>query len=313
MDTKLFEAFVALAEERHFSHAADRLDISQPIISQRIKKLEAELGISLILRTARPVSLTRAGESVLPFARKILEAEFHSKRVSKFDPGSPIGTVKIGYAGASVNHLLPKMVGAARRIAPGIDLKLNPMVYAGKTQRMVLNGDFDIAFSRLPLTYPELQERIVEYERLIAAVPESHPLAQRKLIDIQELKDEPWILFPPQRGSALRDAGMRLAQNNGFTPNVTQEGPDSYAILSMVAAGLGITITLSSVAHIRVPGVKYIELAGKPQFLVATIVHWPNPSPATKLVLDAFARDWPSPERPDGHILAHNPTSSPFK
>jgi DNA-binding transcriptional LysR family regulator len=313
MDTRLYEAFVVLSEERHFSHAADRLGVSQPIVSQRIKKLEAELGISLIIRSARPVALTRGGESVLPFAKQLLEAQYHSKRVSKFDPDSPIGTVRIGYAGASVNHLLPKMVGATRRIAPGIDLKLHPMVYAGRTQGLVLNGEFDLAFSRLPLTHPELTERIVEYERVIVAVPESHPLAAHDEVDISDLKDEPWILFPAQRGSALRDTGIRLAQSYGFTPRIAQEGPDSYAILSMVAAGLGVTITLSSVAHIQVSGVKFIELSGEPRYLVATLVNWPNPSPAAQIVLDAFEKHWPTPEQPDGRILAFDPKTSPFR
>ena len=313
VDTRLYEAFAILSEERHFSHAADVLGVSQPIVSQRIKKLEAELGVSLIIRSARPVALTRAGEAVLPFAKQLLEAERHSKRVSKFDPGSPIGTVRVGYAGASVNHLLPRMVGATRAVAPGIDLKLNPMVYAGRTQSLVLNGEFDLAFSRHPLTHPELTDRIVEYERIMVAVPTSHPLAKKDDVDIPELIEEPWIMFPAQRGSALRDAGLRLAQSYGFTPRVTQEGPDSYAILSMVAAGLGVTVTLSSVAHIQVPRVKFLELAGTPRYLVATLVHWPNPSPATQVVLDAFAREWPTPEQPHGELLAFEPKSSPFQ
>lgn len=307
MDTKLFEAFVVLSEERHFSHAADRLGISQPIVSQRIKKLESELGTTLFIRSARPIALTRAGESVLPFARQLLDAERHSKSVSQFDPHSPIGTVRIGYAGASVNHLIPRMVSATRKVAPGIDLKLNPMVYAGRTQALVLSGEFDLGFSRLPLTHPELTHRIVEYERLMVAVPANHPLANLDSVDPELLKTESWIMFPAQRGSALRDAGMRITQAYGYTPQVTQEGPDSYSILSMVAAGLGITISLSSVAHIQLPGVKFVALSGTPKYLAATLVHWPNPSPATQTVLEAFDREWPTPKKPAGEIFSFNP------
>ncbi|PAT06087.1 LysR family transcriptional regulator [Corynebacterium hadale] len=302
MDTKLLRAFVMLSQERHFSRAADQLDIAQPVLSQQIKRLEEELGSPLFYREVRPIQMTPAGEVVLPFAVQILETEKLVRRAAVARDGSTLGTVSVGYAGASVNPLLPRMVAAVDRCAPGINLDLKPMVYAGKTQSLVRSGELDLAFSRRPLIEPGLDERVVEYEELIFAVPEKHPCAHYNEVKIVEFKDDPWIAFPASKGSAVREAGIRLAQQSGYTPRVVQEGPDSYAILGMVASGIGVTLTVSSVTHICPPGVKFVPIAGGSQYLVATLVFPRHPSAATRLVMDAFNEEFPTPPRPLGDV-----------
>lgn len=302
MDTKLLKTFVVLSQERHFSRTADQLDIAQPVVSQQIKRLENELGSPLFHREVRPIQLTSAGEAVLPFAVQILESEKLVRRAANAGHNSALGTVSVGYAGASVNPLLPRMVAAVDNRAPGIELKLKPMVYAGKTQALVRSGELDLAFSRRPLLEPGLEERVVEYEKLIFAVPEDHPCASRDEVEVSEFRDDPWITFPASKGSAVHEAGMRLAQQSGYTPRIIQEGPDSYSILGMVATGMGVTLTVSSVAHIRPTGVRFVSIAGRSQFLVATLVYPRFPSAATKLVMDAFNEEFPTPPRPVGEV-----------
>jgi DNA-binding transcriptional LysR family regulator len=148
-----------------------------------------------------------------------------------------------------------------------------------------------------------LVERIVEYERLIVAVPAGHRLANCEEIGISEIRDEPRIVFPPSEGSSLREAGIRLAQTAGYTPNIRLEAPDSYSILALVGAGLGISITLSSVTGAASPDVRFVPLAGAPTYLAATMVHSAQASATTQHVLRFLEDELETPERPDGIIF----------
>lgn len=303
MDTRLIEAFLAVEKVRHFAHAADILGIAQPVVSQRLKRLEQSLGADLFDRQVHPIRLTASGEAVLPYAREMIDAEKLARRaVSLSGPGS-VGRVSLGYAGASVTPMLPRIAGAVSRNAPGIEIQFKSRLYAGATQGLVVSGDLDLAFSRRPLIHSGLVERVVEYERLIVAVPAHHELAKRREISITEVVDEPWIVFPPSEGSSLREAGIRLAQTAGYTPNIHLEAPDSYSILALVGAGLGISITLSSVTGAGSSDVRFVPLSGIPTYLAATLVHSAQASATTQHVLRLLEDELETPARPEGIIF----------
>jgi DNA-binding transcriptional LysR family regulator len=120
---------------------------------------------------------------------------------------------------------------------------------------------------------------------------------------LEDLAAEPWVMFPAQAGSSVREMGMRLSAGAGFTPRVAQEAPDSYTILGLVAAGVGVTLTVSSVAHVGTPGLRLLPLAGPTRYLTATLVFPRKPTRATRAVLDVLADLHPVPERPVGEIL----------
>lgn len=303
VDLKMLQAFVMLAEELHFTRAAERLGVAQPLVSQWIRKFEAELGQPVLERTTRAVRLTAAGRAALPHARQALESSSLMFRAAGLKGEDVLGTVTLGYAGASSRPWLPAIARAVRREAPGVDLRLRSMVYAGSAPSLVAAGDLEIAFGRRPLTNTGLADRIFEYERVLVGVPSDHRLAGQGEIEIGDLEHLPWVSFPAQQGSSVRAMGLRLAGKAGFVPRIVQEAPDSYTILGLVAAGVGVTLTISSVAHVDTPGLALVPLAGPPRYLAATVLHRKRPGRATEAVLDVLAALHPEPLRPDGLVL----------
>lgn len=304
MHLKYLRAFAVLAEELHFGRAAERLAVAQPQLSVWIRRLEQELGVALFERSSRTVRLTDAGHAVLEPILKTLESASLIERAATLGSSAVVGQVLVGYAGASSRDVVPPLAKAVRTAEPGIELKLKSLVYGGLAPAEVASGAIDIGFGRLPVRDKDVRTRVFSYERLLVALPEDHPLASAGTIQLTDLAQEPFVAFPATIGSNLREATTRLALEAGFSPHVMQEAPDSYAVLSLVAAGVGVTLTLSSVRHINPPGLVYRELAGPPTYL-AVVVLWRHHGVgrATQAVLDIFERIMPTPPEPAGRIL----------
>ncbi|MFJ5958893.1 LysR family transcriptional regulator [Paenarthrobacter sp. NPDC092416] len=289
MEFKELEAFVAVAEELHFSRAAERLQIAQPPLSYRIQQLEKQLKVKLFNRNTRSVTLTDAGERLLGPARKVLADVELAQAAAQSLTAGEFGRVRLGFAGASSSKILPPLAQEVRRRYPGIDFVLQGQTYAYAALDQVVNGQLDLGFVRLPINHPDVDFRIVEHERLICALPSSHPLAGEAEVSLAQLADVPFISFPAEGGSSLRAALVESCARVGITPRIVQEAPDSYTILALVAAGAGATLTLTSVQHVQPTGVAYLPLAGDPVWLHAAIA-WrkDNSSPALARVLEVF-------------------------
>lgn len=304
MHLKYLQAFAVLAEELHFGRASERLRVAQPQLSVWIRRLEEDLGVSLFDRSSRSVRLTESGYAVREPILQTLAGARLIRRAAVLGSSRIVGQVNIGYAGASSREVLPPLARAVRLAEPGIELKLTSLVYGGSAPTQVAAGVLDIAFSRLPVRNEHVNVRVFAYERLLAVLPSDHPLASQGELDVRDLADEPFVTFPATQGSTVRDASFRLALESGFVPRVVQEAPDSYAILSMVAAGAGVTLTLSSVSHIDRPGLVYRELSGTPTYLATVIVsarH--NLSRAAGAVIGIMEDIFPTPEPPAGRVL----------
>src|SRR5699024_5108943 len=303
VDLKTLQAFVMLAEELHFTRAAERLGMAQPLLSQWIRKLERELDAPVVERSTRAVRLTPAGEAALPHARQAVESTRLLQRAVDQEGVPVLGSVTLGYAGASSRPWLPAIARAIRREAPGVDLRLRSMVYAGSTPSLVAAGALDIAFGRRPLTYTGLVNWVFEYERVPVDRASDHSLASRAAVDLRDVAGANWVMFSGHQGSSVRDMGMRLTRRAGFSPRIVQEAPDSYTILGLVAAGVGVTLTVSSVSHVKTPGLALVPVAGPALYLVATVLHRANPTRAVSAALDVVAALHPEPRRPPGVIL----------
>ncbi|MGO1182297.1 MAG: LysR family transcriptional regulator [Micrococcaceae bacterium] len=303
MDLRELTAFVTLAEELHFTRAAERMGLGQPQISQLIRRFERDCGATLIERTTRSVSLTPAGKAVLPHALRAVQEMRLVQRSAILGGGSVLGEVRLGYAGASSRPWLPSITRAVRHSAPGVSLQFRSMVYAASGPGMVVSGDLEIAFSRRPLRHSGLEDQVFEYEEVMVGLPSDHRLVGEAEIDLEKLRDESWVMFPGTQGSTVREMGFQLAGEAGFAPRVVQEAPDSYTILGLVAAGVGVTLTLSSVAHVSTPGLVLKRLAGAPIYMAATVVWSAQASRATRAVVDVITQMHPPPPRPSGIVL----------
>ena len=298
MELRDFEAFVAVAEELHFGRAAARLHISQPPLSSRIRMLEQDLKLQLFERSTRSVTLTDAGARLLDPARRVLNQVEDALQVARSINSGDQGRVRIGFAGASSQRVLPQMANAVRKAHPGIELELQSQTYVYTALELVRDGSLDLAFARLPIPHAELAWRVVEVEELICALPESHPLADRDSIRLAELRDEDFVSLPDDQGSILQSTMYSLCVTAGFRPRVAQIAPDSSTVLALVAAGAGVTITLSSVKPVQSVGLVYRPIEGiSPSHMFATLV-WrkDDPSPALAKVLESGEAALPTPD-----------------
>lgn len=296
MELRHLSAFVAVAEELHFGRAAKRLQMAQPPLSQQIRQLEKELGVQLFERNTRSVRLTSAGESFLQPVRTVLDDLDVAVRAAKAAGRGEYGRVSIGFAGASSHETLPRLTRAVRAAHPGIELVMTGQTYANVALARVADGSLDLGFVRLPVTQPGVAHRVIDEEELVCALPSDHPLAARDSVSIEGLAEEPFVSFPANTGSTVRDAMVGACEAAGFNPRVVQEAPDSYTIMALVAAGVGVTLTVTSVQHIQQNGLVYRPLAGPPIRRQAALA-WrsDNPSAALRAVLAAAEDALPTP------------------
>ncbi len=296
MELRHLSAFVAVAEELHFGRAAKRLQMAQPPLSQQIRRLEKELGVQLFERNTRSVRLTSAGESFLQPVRTVLDDLDIAVRAAKAAGRGEYGRVSIGFAGASSHETLPRLTRAVRAAHPGIELVMTGQTYANVALARVADGSLDLGFVRLPVTQPGVAHRVIDEEELVCALPSDHPLAARDRVSIGALSEEPFVSFPANTGSTVRDAMVGACEAAGFNPRVVQEAPDSYTILALVAAGVGVTLTVTSVQHIQQNGLVYRPLAGPPIRRQAALA-WraDNPSAALRAVLAVAENALPTP------------------
>jgi DNA-binding transcriptional LysR family regulator len=296
VELRYLTAFVAVAEELHFGRAAKRLQMAQPPLSQQIRQLEKELGVQLFERNTRSVRLTSAGESFLDPVRTVLEDIDTATRAAKAAGRGEYGRVTVGFAGASSHETLPLLTRAVRAAHPGLELVMKGQTYANVALARVADGSLDLGFVRLPVTQPGVEVRVIDEEELVCALPSDHRLARRNRVPITALAEEPFVSFPSNAGSSLRDATVRACVAAGFNPRVVQEAPDSYTILALVAAGVGVTLTLTSCQHIQQTGLVYRPLAG-PSVRLQAALAWrtDNPSAALRTVLAVAEEALPTP------------------
>lgn len=296
MELRQIEAFLAVAEELHFGRAASRLRMAQSPLSQTIKKLEKSLGAELFERNTRAVSLTTAGLSFLPHARKILEELDLARRAATADTGTVYGRLAIGFSGALNHTTLPPLTRALRQRYPGLDLTLSGGLLTQDALGHLHNGSMDLAFIGLPVDAPSLATRRIAVEPLGATVPVDHPLAGRSIIALHELAADGFVTMPEAQGSTLREAIFSACTAAGFRTRVAQEVSDPYTALSLVAGGVGVSLMPRSVAAIMPGGTVFIPLSGNAPRLESGIA-W-NPalvSPALKLALQVAEEVLPTP------------------
>ncbi|POX36299.1 LysR family transcriptional regulator [Streptomyces sp. Ru73] len=295
MELRHLTGFVAVAEELHFGRAAERLHIAQSPLSQQIRMLERDLGATLFDRTTRSVRLTAAGQALLGPARSLLADASAARRTVQAVSLGEAGRVTVGYAGAGGCAALPPLARAVAAEFPGIELSLQGQVYSGEALDRITDGTLDLGFVALPVRRGVLS-RVVRLERLTVALPDSHPLAGREAVGVAELAQERFVTYPAARGSAVREAAVRACHVAGFAPRISQEAPDTYDLLGLVAAGVGVALVVESARHIRLDHVVFRPLAGGPAPLpVALAWRAADESAALRNVLKTAERVLPTP------------------
>ena len=256
--------FVAVAEERHVTRAAERLYISQPALSKQFRVLERQLGFDLLRRLPRGVDLTPEGEALLPRARDLLATWDRGRRAAR--AAGARRSLVVGMQTAVGRDLQRNAL--ARLRAEGWRASLRLVGWSDPTAGLA-DGTSDVAFLWLPLTDPGLTARVLVREPRWVALPCGHPLAAHDRIEFADLLDEPFIALSGQAGP-LRDFWLALDARGGREPVVAveAEGPDE--VFEAIGSGLGVALIAKGNADLYprrgmvcrpVPGLSPAELA----------------------------------------------------
>ncbi len=234
--------FVTVAEELHFTRAAERLYVSQPALSKQIRALERQLGVELLRRDRHSVALTAAGTALLPHARQVLEAWARGAAAMEQARAAQRSTLVVGMSTSpGRGGLLPAIRSRFTSAHPEAAVRLRQVSWEDPSAGLA-DGDADVAYVWLPL--PD-QERyawiVVAEEPRHVALPESHPLAARSEVDFTDLADEPFLALPESAGP-LRDYWLALDERAGRPPRIGAEIASTEETYEALVAGLGVCL-----------------------------------------------------------------------
>ncbi len=259
MELRHLRYFLAVADELHFGRAATRLHISQPPLSQQIQQLEREMGVELFVRTHRRVRLTEAGRAFQPEARALLlrldDATAGARRVARGETGA----LAVGFIASATYGLLPRLYRRFRERYPDVSLVLSELSTAEQVAALRA-GQLHVGLARAPVGDEGLVAEPLAEEPLLAALPRGHPLAARPAIRLRELAGEPFVLFPRQPRPGWIDVVQGACLGAGFRPSVVQEALELSTAVTLVAAGIGVTLVPAPAGALRLEGVAYRPL-----------------------------------------------------
>ncbi|MEJ8278211.1 LysR family transcriptional regulator [Pseudonocardia spirodelae] len=307
MELRQLESFVVVAEELHFGRAAARLQVSGPPLSQQIRRLEREVGATLFDRHTRAVALTAAGEAFLPRARRALAAAADAAVAAREAAEGSTGSVRLGFAGPSSNTFLYRTARRFRARRPRARLVLVTGRFSGELAEDLRADRVDAALIRTPVDDDGLAVREIARHRLVAALPEEHPLAGRTEIGLAELAHDPFVAYPSQRMAVMRTSVDAACLRSGFLPRIEQEAPETHTLLSLVGAGVGVGLALEATAELRTPGVVLVPLSDPPVVPLALAWKRDAANPVLPALLEAAGVDGPDgrvPSPPGGGATA---------
>jgi DNA-binding transcriptional LysR family regulator len=287
MELRHLRYFAAVAEELHFGRAARKLHISQPPLSMQIRALEEELGVTLLNRTQRSVSLTQAGNALLAEARHILARVDQAVLTTRRAGRGEIGELLVGFISVADYNVLPEVLREFRRRFPLVNLTLREAT-TDTQLRDLIAGRIDVGFVLPPVNEPALESIAILREPLIAALPEKHPLARKPgKLALEKLKDAPFILIPRPNAPGLYDDIVSCCKAAGFSPRVEQEAIQMQTIVSLVSAELGVALIPASMMHLQRTGVVYKELrGGSPPIEIRLVWRRGDDLPALRVFID---------------------------
>jgi DNA-binding transcriptional LysR family regulator len=289
VNLRALRCFVAVAEELHFGRAAARLAISQPPLTQHIKALEQELGALLFQRTKRSVRITEAGSALLGEARRLIaQADGLRQVVQRADRGQG-GYLRAGLIPSSVFTEARQLYATLSRRVPGVTVMWQEMSSAEQVEALQ-DDKIDIAFLHTPHPLPGLEARLIVRDPMVMAVPDLHPLAKRKRVDLKAFAGDDFILPLRHMSPIFYDSILVACRAAGLTPTIPPHQPRNLlTILSLVSAGAGVSVVPSTLAASGFPGVTFLRLMGKPPVAEVSAVWKPtNASPVLGRALAAL-------------------------
>jgi DNA-binding transcriptional LysR family regulator len=255
--------FVAIAEEGSFSRAAVRLHVSQPPLSTQIRSLETELGVPLLARTNRGVSLTASGQVFFEEVRAILaRLETARARAVQADRGD-VGMLSVGFVSIADYGILPPALKSFRSQFPLVEVQLHELTTDAQI-RELRAARLDLGFGLAPVEEPDLEFTSILREALVLAAPADHPAAAGPAIDLRSLSKASFIVPPRDIAPGLYDLTISRCRAAGFAPRIVQNARQMQTVIGLVSCGMGLALVPSSVRNLKRTGVRYLPLRGRP-------------------------------------------------
>jgi DNA-binding transcriptional LysR family regulator len=282
IELRLWRQFLAVAEELHFGRAAQRLNMTQPPLTQAIAQLEALLELRLFDRTKRSVQLTAAGAALVPEARDLLARAQALPAYARASADGEAGRLRLAFVSTVGFDLLPRWVRAFREQYPKVQLEL--IEATGDVQLQAFErGEIDAGFMLHSPGFapPGLASRRISQEPLLVAIPEQSELAGQTALALKDLLEQPLVIFPRRILPSLYDAIFAMYHASGRLPRVAQEAIQMQTIVNLVSAGLGVAWVPESVRQFQRPGVMYRSVPGSKAAAVPgceTSLVWPAAS-----------------------------------
>ncbi len=265
MDLKQMRYFLAVAEERNFTRAAERLHMAQPPLTRQIQSLEEDIGAPLFVRTARGVTLTEAGSALLAEVPNLLSLAQRAKERAVLASEGQSGRLDVGIFGSGVLDVIPRILARFHAQRPEVRIVLHNL-NKGEQVKALRERRISVGFNRLVAPEDDLAVEEVLRESMTVALPAHHPLAKKASISIPDLSDQPLILYPRLPIAGLAQQVMQAFNREKSVLRVEQEVEDVLTAIALVAGGFGACVTTASTASLQLPGVVYRPLVSKHLF-----------------------------------------------
>ena len=250
MELRQIRSFLSIAETLHFGRTAELIHLSQPALSLQIRALEAEIGVRLLERNRRKTTLTAAGRAFRDAAVAGVSQLDRATRNARLAADGKLGLLRIGFISTAGSELVPNILRPFRELNPEVEFSLRNILTAEQI-RMLEAGELDIGFLRLPLGgHPQLEVVTVHREPFVLVVPSSHPLGKRKRVRLEELSGQDFVMYDRAYAPGFHDLIFGMLRNAGIVPTIRQTAGQMPTLISLVAAGMGISILpVSAVKH----------------------------------------------------------------
>jgi len=248
MEFRHIRSFLSVAETLHFGRSARLLNLSQPALSLQIKALEGELGIQLLSRNRQGTALTAAGQAFREDAATALEKLEFAKRKAQWASAGKLGNIRIGFISTAGFEIVPNLMRRFRKSYPDVEFSIRNIL-TGTQLEMIDDGLLDVGFLRLPIeNRKEIEVTTVHREPFVAILPSWHSLSAKTEIRLRELKGNPFVMYAREYAPGFHDLLTGILSDAGVVPKVVQTAGEMPTLISLVDAGVGVSIVPASVA-----------------------------------------------------------------
>lgn len=278
MDLRSLACVVAVSEDLHFRRAAERLNMTQPALSQRIRVLEEEIGVVLFERDRRGVSLTPGGMAFVGPARQAVHQGGLARSQAMAALRGEAGRLRLGFTVIAFYGTLPEAVQQFRMRHPQVEVDLEEM-NSPSLERALAAGELDLGVLHPPLETSSLRLQSLPDEPFRLALPLTHPLAGQETVPVRALDGQPFLIAPRRIGPSIYDRVIALFQREGVSPHIVQEVSPMTTLTGLVAAGVGMGFVTAGIARAARPGVAFRTVSPEPPSLPMAAA-WRGQTPA---------------------------------